>query len=139
MDDQAKKAVEVEHALLGFSCPRRPQFGPGGSVFSKPQNDVWQQVGPDRCCSCCGSIHPDDLRALLPTVDGGMVRLEVADRRHKVYIRRPGIRNASEGAIKFYLCHGPPNSDVSFWKMLSDAANLSRRKLLEMARSGIKP
>ncbi len=128
MDDQEHKAQQVEEAMLPHMCPRRGELPPHAQM---PTQDVWRLVGPDRVCSFCGSIHPEDLRALLPNVDGMQTHLEVADRRHKVYIRRPGIRNAGEGAIKFYLVHGPPNSDKAFWDLLNARCVLSRRKMRE--------
>lgn len=127
-DDTERKAEEVEQGLLGFVCPK------GFAAFSgvpRPPQDVWRKVGPDRVCSYCGSMHPEDLRAVLPTVDGERVTLELADKRHKVYVRRPGIRNASEGAIKFYLVHGPLNSDNEFWDLLNEKVRLCKRKLRE--------
>lgn len=127
--DEEQKAQEVEQAMVGFLCPRRAGVPPHQAL---PTQDVWHTTGPDRTCSFCGSINLEDLRALLPMVDGVAVGLSLADRKHKVYIRRPGIRNATEGAIKFYLCHGPPNSDEEFWKGFTDAVSLSRRKLFEL-------
>lgn len=127
-DNQEHKAQEVEEAMLPHMCPRRGELPPSAQL---PTQDVWRLVGLDRVCSFCGSIHPEDLRALLPNVDGMQTHLDVSDRRHKVYIRRPGIRNAGDGAIKFYLVHGPPSSDTIFWMLLNARVGLSRRKMHE--------
>ncbi len=126
-DDTERKAEEVEQGLQGFLCPRRQ----GPSSWPGYVHDVWRKTGPDRTCSGCGSMHPEDMRAALPSVDGEQVTLDVSDRRHKVYVRRPGIRNASEGAIKFYLAHGPPNSDNAFWDLLNEKVGLCLRKMRE--------
>lgn len=134
VDDQEHKAQQVEEAMLPHMCPRRGELPPSAQF---PTQDVWRLVGPDRVCSFCGSIHSEDLRALLPSVvDGAQIHLDVSDRRHKVYIRRPGIRNAGEGAIKFYLVHGPPNTDKGFWDLLNDKCVLYRRKMHEQYGRG---
>ena len=56
-------------------------------------------------CSFCGSMHPEDLRKALKRVDGIAVWVELNDRGDKLYIHRPEVKNASEGAIKFKLLH----------------------------------
>jgi hypothetical protein len=38
--------------------------------------------------------------------------LELSDRGHKVYAHREGIKNAGEGAIKFYVCHAQDQGDI---------------------------
>ena len=131
IDDQESKAAEVEQGLLGFLCPRRAGTP---SSWPWPAQDVWRVVGPDRVCSFCGSVHPEDLRALLPNVDGDQVHLDIADRRHKIYIRRPEVPNAGAGAIKFYLVHGLPNSDKAFWDLLNEKVKLSDRKMVERTK-----
>jgi len=34
-------------------------------------------------------------------------RIEISDKRYKVYVKQPGVENASQGGIKFYAQHLP--------------------------------
>lgn len=88
------------------SCPRRMrEIGP----WQKEEGlDWWEQVGPDRVCSFCGSMHPEEFFAFLERVledDDPRVRVGRCDKDYKVYVHRPEIENATEGAIKFYKQH----------------------------------
>lgn len=86
----------------GVTCERR--MPDGGPTWKRKEGlDSWDRVGPDRVCSFCGSIHPDDLRRLL---DDPEVGIEISDKHYKVYIHRKGIPNAGFGAIKWYTWHG---------------------------------
>lgn len=99
--DAARRALAREKQ----TCPRRMgEWGP----WKKERNlDYWRKVGPDRTCSFCGSMHPQDFMAFLQRVidEGDDVRLERSDKRYKIYLHRPGISNAFDGAIKFYTQH----------------------------------
>lgn len=85
--------------------------------------DHWEKfkVIDNRVCSYCGSLHPDDMfrlvhEAAVAPPDGDYrvtVNIEPSDKRYKVYVHQPGVRNASEGAIKFYMQHLPRNSNGS--------------------------
>lgn len=62
----------------------------------------------DTTCSYCGSWHPKEFLAFLGEVitnDDFNIRIELNDRRNKVYIRRPNVKCANQGAIKIYLVH----------------------------------
>lgn len=83
------------------TCPRR--MTDHGPWEKKEGLDRWDKVGPDRVCSFCGSMHPDDMRAALSDPEA---KISISDKRYKVYIRRPGILNAGMGAIKWYVWHG---------------------------------
>lgn len=68
----------------------------------------WQLRGSDKCCSYCGSWHPQEFLEFLPNVTSDpniKVRIELNDKRNKIYVSRPDVNNASEGAIKVYLAH----------------------------------
>lgn len=87
------------------TCQRRmSNLGPWEN---KPDLDTWKTLpNGDRTCSFCGSMHPQDLLTAiekLPETPG--LRLEMSDKNYKMYIHRPDIRNAGEGAIKFYMWH----------------------------------
>lgn len=71
--------------------------------------DTWD-LGPDgmRTCSYCGSIHFEDLMKIAQlTLDNDAYGVEATDKGYKYYVRQPGVRNACEGAIKFYTGHVP--------------------------------
>lgn len=73
----------------------------------------------NRVCSYRGSLHPDDMFALVKAsseapVDArhnSVVEIEPSDKRYKIYVHQPGVRNAHEGAIKFYTHHLPRDAE----------------------------
>ena len=79
--------------------------------------DRWERFKriDNRVCSYCGSLHPDDLFRLVRECAGAspdapygsVVEIEPSDKSYKIYVRQPGVRNAHEGAIKFYTHHLP--------------------------------
>lgn len=84
-------------------CPRRRE-----SPMSFISVDYWRlEKNKDRTCSFCGSIHPKDFLKLLELAIEypKKCRIERSDKCYKFYIHRPDIKNASEGAIKFYTQH----------------------------------
>lgn len=88
-------------------CGRRAEGWHGQTDEALP--DTWDW-GPDGCrtCSWCGSIHPDDMLRIARLVpDDDRYGIEGTTKSYKRYIRQPGVRNASEGAIKFYMAHAP--------------------------------
>lgn len=69
---------------------------------------IWEKRGNDECCSYCGSWHPRHFLEFLKEViedESVKVRIELNDKRQKIYITRPHVKNAKEGAIKIYLVH----------------------------------
>lgn len=58
---------------------------------------VWR---PDRSCSYCGSMNPDDFMA---RVEAGTVELGTTDKNYKVYVR--AVNGTPETPIKFYFQH----------------------------------
>ena len=102
-------------------CPRRGEspFGRKDGPFPGP--DRWEKFkcNGDRVCSYCGSLHPDDMFRLVKMSAqasedanyGAVVEIEPSDKNYKVYVNQPGVRNASEGGIKFYMMHLPRNAD----------------------------
>jgi hypothetical protein len=72
----------------------------------KENIDAWEYVGNDRVCSFCGSLHPADFEQVLNRViSDDSCSISQSDKSYKVYINRPGIRNAHDGAIKYYKQH----------------------------------
>lgn len=88
-----------------------------------PGPDHWQKFKAidNRVCSYCGSLHPEDMFRLVkesanaPTDADyhSVVEIEASDKPYKVYVHQPGVRNAHEGAIKFYMPHVPRHTDGS--------------------------
>jgi hypothetical protein len=75
-------------------------------------NTTWQTM-PDgsRTCSHCGSLHPADFTDIMWRYSQGEEGYEFdrSDKGYKDYGHRPGVRNASEGGIKFYGNHCTPD------------------------------
>lgn len=93
----------------------------GRGRFDEP---VWEKRGDDRCCSYCGSMHPDDVREFLKTVDHIENMVVETTKRYKFYINRKGVVNASQGGIKFYTWHLQEHNseDRELYKDLVEAA-----------------
>lgn len=84
-------------------CPERA-VGPTHGLTGP---DKWI-IGPDnnRTCSYCGSLHFDDFWKLVTrALDHEDVGIEPSNKAYKIYVRQAGVRNASEGAVKFYTSH----------------------------------
>ncbi len=107
-----------------MTCGRR--YENSSPVFKFDQGiglDKWQQFksNGNRVCSYCGSLHPDDMFALVKMAADApadaeyetTVSIEPSDKNYKVYVRQPGVRNAHEGGIKFYMQHLPRKDDGS--------------------------
>ena len=87
------------------TCPRRMNsIGP----WERAENlDFWEVLpNGDRVCSFCGSAHPEDFERLCnEAVRDESMMIHHSDKSYKVYIYRPTVGNASEGAIKYYKWH----------------------------------
>lgn len=84
------------------TCPSRlNDFGP----WERTENiDYWRVLpNNDRTCSFCGSMHPDSV--LEAVKQYGIQSIEQSTKSYKWYINRPGIKNASDGGIKYYRAH----------------------------------
>lgn len=111
------------------TCPRR--MGEMGPWEHKENLDAWQQVGSDRVCSFCGSLHPADFEAVLKRViEDKKCSISLSDKSYKVYVNRPEIRNASEGAIKYYKQHNYVDADdiARIEPLFIQAVNLSKSR-----------
>lgn len=92
------------------TCPRR--MSEVGPWEYKEGLDTWEQVGNDRVCSFCGSLHPEDFEAVLKRViEDETCSILQSDKSYKVYVNRPEVPNASAGAIKYYKQHNYTNAD----------------------------
>lgn len=110
-------------------CGERGQYSAVHKVPGQDQDlpDTWD-IGPDgnRTCSFCGSIHAEDLMAIArKTLTDERYGIEGTTKSYKVYVRQPGVRNASEGAIKFYKHHAPAKPSESDQQLFATAVRLT--------------
>jgi hypothetical protein len=103
-------------AETGMDNPSSPFKGAG------PGLDRWLKFKAphgNRVCSYCGSIHFEDLVVLVRACAdapaeaeyGTVPEIEPSDKSYKVYVHQPGVRNAMEGGIKFYMQHVPRDTE----------------------------
>jgi hypothetical protein len=95
--------------------------------------DTWD-LGPDgyRTCSYCGSIHPDDLMDVCrKTLADPRYSVTGTDKGYKFYLRQPGVRNASEGAIKFYTHHVPESPSKEDQALFAAALRVSNERFMQ--------
>jgi hypothetical protein len=99
-----------------MTCGRRMRgWGPWEHREGLDHWDKFKAPHGNRVCSFCGSLHPDDLWVLAKAATeadenaayGSVPEIEMTDKGYKFYITQPGVRNAHEGAIKFYTAHFP--------------------------------
>lgn len=127
-------AFRLRQRLFAFAgrhyCQRRGESPLGQTVDESP--DTWD-VGPDgnRTCSYCGSIHFDDLMAICKRViEDERYAIEGTTKSYKVYVRQPGVRNASEGAIKYYKTHTPENVTKKQEELFFLASRVSHERMM---------
>ena len=112
IEEQPAFSTLVDELPEPMICPRRVMMDRGPDHWLK-----FKAAHGNRVCSCCHSLHPDDLFALVKqcaeapadTVYGSVV--EIAEGKLKIYVRQPGVRNAHEGGIKFYPQHLPRDAE----------------------------
>lgn len=118
-----------------FAFAGRHRCGRRDDLFSVNRGDdhapdTWDR-GPDgnRTCSYCGSIHPDDLMAVCAkALADDRYSVDGTDKAYKVYVRQPGVQNASQGAIKFYMHHAPAAPTARDQQLFRDALRVSRER-----------
>ncbi len=83
------------------TCGRRmTEVGPWDR---KEDLDTWEMRGKDKCCSFCGSLHPD--RVLELVREHGISIIGTTTKGYKWYVHQPNVPNASFGGIKYYRQH----------------------------------
>lgn len=65
--------------------------------------DTWELRGKDKCCSFCGSLHPE--RVLELVRENGSSIIEMSTKGYKWYVNQPNVPNAAFGGIKYYRHH----------------------------------
>lgn len=111
IEEQPAFSTLVDTLPEPFYCLRRSE----GAITPGP--DHWQKFksNGDRTCSFCGSLHWEDMlrlvhEAAIAPEDADYnttVEIEPSDKSYKIYVHQPGVRNAHEGGIKFYMMHVP--------------------------------
>lgn len=118
------------------TCRRRTEnIGPWENA---PNLDTWRVLpNGDRTCSFCGSMHPEDLLAFMEKMSElPGARLEMSDKSYKMYIHRPEVSNAGDGAIKFYMWHIGSSEMADKLQAAHDkVADLSRQRSEEVWNS----
>lgn len=107
-----------------FTCP----LSIGHMLYQGEDKDYWYKVGKDLICSFCGSMHPNQfLQHCKNVIDDNAQHISVNlnDWKTKVYIERPEVRNASEGAIKFKLVHLPEENKKEYIDVINKALKIS--------------
>ncbi len=64
--------------------------------------DTWIIQGKDKCCSFCGSLHPDRVLELVKLYSPHIIEFA---KGYRWYVRQPDVPNASFGGIKYYRWH----------------------------------
>lgn len=84
----------------------------------------------DLCCSHCGSLSEKDFfeitAAFLEGKEGFV--FDPSDKDYKIYVNRPGVKNASDGGIKFYTWHADTTNDYERKNDLFVRANKKYRE-----------
>ena len=109
-------------------CPYRLADPMGDRWVGAGKRDCWFRTGKDRTCSYCGSWHPDEFLAFLDEVvrtKAEKCSIDVADNHNKVYVNRPNVKNAHEGAIKFKINHLSKKQYEDNYLKLVEASHLS--------------
>jgi hypothetical protein len=129
-------SFRLRQRLFAFAgrqrCPDRAQNPVASRRFNhdEPLPDTWD-VGPDgnRTCSFCGSVHPDDLMEICrKTIVDERYGVEGTTKSYKVYVRSPGVRNAAEGAIKFYTWHAPEQPTKADQELFAAATKVTNER-----------
>jgi hypothetical protein len=102
-------------------CPRRAENPMADRMFPGP--DKWDMRDGVRCCSYCGSMHPEDVfLAIAEKVEFGPT-----DKSYKVYVDLPNpnagkrVVVGSESGPAFNVVTGKPNrTDLSIWEMITN-------------------
>lgn len=113
-----------------ITCPYRvSNLGP----WKYEENlDNWEMRGPNKCCSFCGSIHPEEFIDIIDKIIAKEDGYEIypADNGCKIYVIQPGINNGTKGGIKFHTYHMSELPEGCNEKYL-DAVRISHEKAEE--------
>jgi hypothetical protein len=123
-----------------FYCHRREESPTSSRMF--PNHDHWNKFksNGDRVCSYCGSLHWEDMlrlvhEAAIAPDDAdyrSTVEIDPSDKSYKVYVHQPGVRNAMEGGIKFYMQHVPRDDNGKI--IVTEEQNADYSKAVRLSR-----
>ncbi len=125
IEEQPAFSTLVDELPEPMTCGRRAEMGMDVENGPFPNSgeglDRWQKFksNGNRVCSYCGSLHWEDMLRLVHEAATApedaeyrsVVSIEPSDKAYKVYVHQPGVRNAMEGGIKFYMPHVPRGED----------------------------
>ncbi len=116
------------HDKPEFNCGRRAEnFGMGYQPKAEEVLDGWNlQKDGTRTCSYCGSLSEEDFIDICEHYAAGDAgyHLGSTDKSYKFYANRPGVGNAMDGGIKFYIAHVDRSDHLSLE---------ARAKIVELA------
>lgn len=96
-------------------------------------NAKWRTNGDGtRCCKFCGSLHPVDFIDIMWRYSQGEegYSFDTTTKSYKLYGHRPGVRNAGDGGIKFYMNHATPEHRLEFEAAYTMALTVFREKMV---------
>lgn len=101
----------------------------GPANCSGAKADWHRGIDGNRTCSYCGSIHYFDLLEIAAkSIYDDMYGVEGTQKSYKMYVRQPGVRNAGEGAIKFYTYHLPETVSEKSNAILNEALRVTQER-----------
>lgn len=124
---------QAEHADKGMRCGRRA----GTIRAADPDVDFWEvEPNGDRTCSYCGSLHPDDFTEIIEGYAEGKegFHFDLSTKAYKRYAHRPGVKNATEGGIKFYAHHLPDEGAPELQRLREAEGRAVERARAELER-----
>ena len=76
--------MTIDHPTEGYICPRRSET----PMVQARGNDFWSKDTESgyRRCSCCGSMHPDDLFEM---IEKKTCEISGTDKNYKIYVDAP--------------------------------------------------
>ncbi len=141
IEEQPEFRTLVDELPEPMLCGRRAEVGmnSASSPFkgSGEGLDRWLKFKSshgNRVCSYCGSLHWEDMLALVKQSAEApedaeyqdVVAIEPSSKNYKVYVHQPGVRNAHEGGIKFYMQHVPRAEDGSIAATVEQSAEYAK-------------
>lgn len=127
---KAGKRTKTLHEPYRLYLLRRRWFARGGVADCNGAKGTWN-YGPDgyRTCSYCGSIHYEDLLDICrKALTHERYGVSGTDKGYKFYVQQPKVRNAGEGAIKFYTNHRPMPTTLAQRELFMEALRISQER-----------
>jgi hypothetical protein len=117
-------------------CPRRRENPIANQIV--PGFDTWDARDGYRCCSYCGSMHPEDV--FMAIADG--VELIPTDKNYKLYVMVPHPRagetiqiGSESGPARNMVTSEPSRDDLTLWERITGRYN---RKIMGTASATLQ-